>query len=133
MSGDLAQLRREASALHRAAFGRDVFEEVTQRYTEAHCVALRVNTNESEWMQRALEQRADLEALEVVLRSQQPEHVLCHKFKLLIYIAEAFPEYYIDFVNEERRRAVSFFSLAFHALRTIYKYLRGRWLLRTLA
>lgn len=133
MSGDLEQLRREASALHRATFGRDIFEEIAQRYADAHCAALfQDSTTESEWMQRVLEKGADLEALEVALRSRQPAHVLCHKFKLLTYIAEAFPEYYIDFVNEERRRAASFFSLAFHGLRTIYKYLKGRWLLRTL-
>ncbi len=133
MSCDPAQLRREASALHRAVFSRDVFEEVARRYAEAHrIVLLRVDITESEWMRRVLEKRADLEALEVVLRSRQPDHVLCHKFKLLIYIAEAFPEYYVDFVNEERRRAGGFYSVAFHGVRTIYKYLKGRWLLRTL-
>ena len=133
MSCDPAQLRREVSALHRAAFGRDVSEEVAQRYTEAHRVALlQVDMTESKWMQRALEEGADLEALEVVLRSRQPDHVLCHKFKLLIYTAEAFPEYYADFVNEERRRARGFCSLALHGLRTLCKYLKGRWLLRTL-
>ncbi len=132
-SFDPAQLRREASALHRAAFGRDVSEEVAQRYTEAHSIALlRVDIAESKWMQRALEEGTDLEALEVVLRSRQPDHLLCHKFKLLIYTAEAFPEYYCDFVNEERRRAGGFYCLALYGLHTVYKYLKGRWLLRTL-
>jgi hypothetical protein len=133
MSCDPAQLRREASALHRAAFGRDVPEEVAQQYAEAHGVALlRVDITASKWMQRVLEKGADLEALEVALRSRQPDHILCHKLKLLIYIAEAFPEYYADFVNEERRRAGGFYSLALHGLRTVCKYLKGRWLLRTL-
>jgi hypothetical protein len=133
MSCDLAQLRREASALHRVAFNRDVPDEVTQRYAEAHHVAFsRVDVTDSEWMQRALEEGTDLEALEVALRSRQPDHVLCHKFKLLIYIAEAFPQYYVDFVNEEQRRFQGFYSLALHGLRAVYKYLKGRWLLRTL-
>jgi len=133
MSCDPAQLRREASAIHRAAFGRDVSEEVAQRYAEAHQGALlRVDITESTWMQRALEEGADLEAFEVVLRSREPDHVLCHKFNLLIYIAEAFPDHYVDFVNEEPRRSEGFYSLAFHGLRTVYKYLKGRWLLRTL-
>jgi hypothetical protein len=133
MSCDPAQLRREASALHRAAFGRDVSGEVAERYAEAHRGAvLRVDIIESKWMQRVLEEGADLEALEVVLRRRQPDHILCQKFKLLIYTAEAFPEYYIDFVNEERRRFEGFYSLALHGLGTVYKYLKGRWLLRTL-
>src|SRR5262249_28493298 len=122
MSYDPGQLRREASALHRAAFGRDVAEEVAQRYTEAHRGALlRVDSADSKWMQRVLERGIDLEALEIALRIRQPDHVLCHKFKLLIYIAEAFPEYYGDFVNEERRRAGGFCSLALHGLRTLCK------------
>src|SRR5215813_13028932 len=130
---DLAQLRREASALHCAAFGHDILKEVAQRYAEAHSVALsRVDITESSWMQRVLEGGIDLEALDVVLRSRQPDHVLCHKFKLLIYIAEAFPEYYADCVNEEQRRAGGFGSLALHGLRTLRKYLKRRWQLRTL-
>jgi len=133
MSCDPAQLRREASALHRVAFNRDVPDEVAQRYTEAHHVAFSdVSITGSNWMQRVVAQRADLEALEVALRGRRPDHVLCHKFKLLIYIAEAFPKYYVDFVNEERRRFEGFYSLAFHGFRTVYKYLKGRWLLRTL-
>ncbi len=133
MSSDPIQLRREASALHRAAFGRDVSGEVAERYAEAHRLALlQVDITEPKWMQRVLEEGADLEALEVVLRSRQPDHVLCHKLKLLIYIAEAFPEYYADFINEEPRRAKGVCSLALQALRTVYKYFKGRWLLRTL-
>src|SRR5262249_20294363 len=74
---DLAQLRREAFALHCAAFGRDVPEKIADRYIEAHSVTLlRVDITESKWMQRALEEGADLEALEVALRSRQPDHVL---------------------------------------------------------
>lgn len=133
MSCDPGQLWREVYALHRAAFGRDVVGEVAQRYAEAHGVALlRVDMTESKWMQRVLEGGVDLEALEIALRIRQPDHILCRKFKLLIYIAEAFPEYYADFVNEERRRARGFCSLALHGLRTLCKYLKGRWLLRTL-
>jgi hypothetical protein len=134
MSCDPIQLRREASALHRAAFGRDVPNEVAQKYVEAHHVVRSlVDITESNWMQRVLAKRIDLEALEVSLRSRQPDHVLCHKFKLLVYIAESFPQYYVDFVNEERRRFEGFYSLALYGLRTVYKYLKGRWLLRTLA
>src|ERR1041384_7226029 len=106
------QLRREVSALHRAAFGRDVPEEVAQQYAEAHRIALlQVNITQSRWMERAIEAGTDLEALEFSLRVQQPDHVLCRKLKLLIYITEAFPQYYGDFVNETPRRVGAFFRL----------------------
>jgi hypothetical protein len=128
---DPAQFWREASAIHRAVFGREVSEEVAKRYAEAHGVALsRVDITQSRWMQRILEKGADLEALEFALRIRQPDHVLCQKFKLLIYIAEAFPEYYADFVNEAPRRASAFYSLARHGLRTLFKHLKAWWLFR---
>src|SRR5215510_12832240 len=130
---DLAQLCREASALHCAAFGRDVPEKIADRYIEAHSVVLpRVAVIDEQWMERVIAAETDLEALELALRTREPDHVLCQKLKLLIYITEAFPEYYGDFVNEERRRFEGFYSLALHGLRTVYKYLKARWLLRTL-
>jgi hypothetical protein len=83
-------------------------------------------------MERALEEGTDLEALEFALRAQQPDHVLCRKLKLLIYITEAFPEYYDDFVNENPRRVGAFFRLVLHSLRTVCKQLKAFWLLRNL-
>jgi hypothetical protein len=132
VSCDPGQLRREASALHWAAFGREVPEEVAQRYAEAHGVALlRVDITQSRWMQRVLEEGTDLEALEFALRTRRPDHVLCRKLKLLIYITEAFPEYYTDFVNEAPRRVGAFFRLALHGVRTLCKQLKAWWLLRS--
>src|SRR5262249_44506370 len=64
MSCDSAQLRREASALHRVAFNRDVPDEVPHRYTQARHVAVSDGSIAgSNWMQRVVAQRADLEAL----------------------------------------------------------------------
>jgi len=132
MSGDPGQLRREVSALHRAAFGREVPEKVAQRYAEAHRIALlQVDITQARWMQRALEEGTDLEALEFALRAREPDHVLCRKLKLLIYITEAFPEYYSDFVNEAPRRLNAFIRLALHSLRSLYKQLKARLLLRS--
>src|SRR5262249_32616053 len=67
---DLAQLRREASALHCAAFGRDVPEKIADRYVEAHSVALpRVAFKDEQWMERVIAAETDLEALELTLRT----------------------------------------------------------------
>jgi hypothetical protein len=133
MSPDPGQLRREAAALHRAVFGREVPEEVAQRYAEAHRAAmLRVDTTQARWMQRVLEEGTDLEALEFALRTWQPDHILCRKLKLLVYITEAFPEYYSDFVNEAPRRVDALLRLALHSLRSLYKELKARSLLRSL-
>ena len=133
MSCDPEHLWHEACALHRAVFGFEAPKQVGQRYVEAHGFVLsRMDATDSNWMQRVLDIRADLEALELVLRIRQPGHVLCHKFKLLIYIAEAFPEYYCYFVNEDRHRFRAFFRLTLNGFRSLYKYFKGWFLLRTL-
>lgn len=123
------ELLREAAALHRAAFDREVPEEVARRYAAAHRALPRITEAERAWMKRALDAEADLEALEVAAR---PDHVLCRKFKALLYVAEASPEYYADFVNEEPRRVQAFLSLMGHGVRTLFKRLKGRALLRRL-
>ena len=128
---DPAQLRREASALHCAAFGRDVPEKIADRYIEAHSVALpRVAVRDEQWMECVIAAETDLEALELALRTRESDHVLCQKLKLLIYITEAFPEYYGEFVNERPQRARAFWILAFHCARTLYKHLKGWCLFR---
>jgi len=134
MSWDPGQLRCEASALHRAVFGRDTPAEVAGRYADAHQMALsRIDASQSAWMRRVVDEKSDVEALEIVLRSRQPDHVLCHKIRLLIYIAEAYPEYYHDLINEESCRAQALLSLTLHSLRTVWKYVKGRWLLWRMA
>jgi hypothetical protein len=121
-------LRAEAGAIHRALFGREVPEEVAGRYVEAHVhVLTKVTDAERDWMARAA--GADLEALEIALRTRRPDHVLCRKFRLLAYLAEASPAYYDDFVNETPRRVRAFAALAWHAVRSLLKSIKGRLLL----
>jgi hypothetical protein len=130
---DGLELLREVSALHRALFGSDSPPEIANRYIEAHGLVISVpNQKQLQWMQAVLNKQADLEALELVLRRRQPDHVLCQKVKVLTYIVEAFPEYYSAFINEEPRRARAYCILAWHVVRTLWKRLKGWWLLRAL-
>lgn len=134
MSNDPMQLRREAAALHRAVFGEDIPSEIADRYVEAHSVVGAGIVGEgSAWTARLAEKGVDLEAIEIVLRRRQPNHVLCQKFKLLIYVAEAFPRYYTEFINERRRPVQAWTSLFMHGLRTVFKYVKGSLLLRAWA
>ena len=130
---DQDQLRREASLIHHATFGREVPEEVARRYAEAHAQSLlRSSPSQRAWIQRVLDAGADLEAVEVALRAGSPDHILCTKFRLLVYIAEAFPEYYEDFINEKPRHRHALLVLGFQGFRTIVKRIKGGWLLRRL-
>jgi hypothetical protein len=124
---DEQALRAEATALHRALFGRDAPDEIARRYSDAHAFALtKVTAEERDWMARAA--GADLEALEIALRGRSPDHVLSRKMRLLVYLCEASPDYFALLVNEEPRRCGALFALAWHALRTPLKSIKG-WLL----
>jgi hypothetical protein len=125
------RLRHEVSVLHWTVFQRAVPEQVIQLYIQAHCTVMsQLDIAQSRWLERIIEKEQDLEALEFGLRNREPDHVLCQKLKLLIYIAEAFPEYYSDFVNESPRRGSAFCSLVLHTIRTVGKQLKAWWLLR---
>jgi hypothetical protein len=127
---DEQALKAEADALHRALFGRDLPAEIARRYAEAHAHALtKITEAERGWMVRAA--GADLEALEIAVRRRSPDHVLTRKMKLLVYLCEASPEYFDVFVNESPRRLAAFFALAWQAVRTSLKLLKGRLVLRT--
>jgi hypothetical protein len=122
-------LEAEAAALHTALFGGDVPDDIAGHYAAAHAHALtRVTDAERQWMARAVETRADLEALEIALRVLRPGHVLTRKMRLLVYLAEASPRYYCRFVNEEPRRVRAFFALIRHGARTMLKFAKG-WLI----
>lgn len=122
-------LRREAAALYRAAFGRAVPEEVAHRYAEGHPAALpRVTPEEQAWMNHVVEAGWDLEALEIRARRRAPDHVVCRKFRFLLYVAEAHPDSYADLVGEEPSRVRAFGSLARHAFRSLRKRMKA-WLL----
>ena len=71
----------------------------------------------------------DLEALEVAARHLGRLPILTEKFKVMIYISEAFPENYHLFVNEYARRLSGYFSLLFSGFRSAYKLLKGMILL----
>lgn len=122
----------EAAALHRALFDRDLPEEIGRHYAAAHPHALRnVTEAERQWMARALRTRSDLEALEVAVRLLRADHILTRKMKLLVYLAEASPESYDRFVNEEPHRAGAYGALVWHGMRTLFKFLKGCLILET--
>ena len=56
--------------------------------------------------------------------------MLCQKFKLLIYIAEAFPEYYAISSTKSGGAPAAFTAWHSTVFAQLYKYLKGRWLFR---
>ena len=126
----LAQLRVEAVLLHHSVFGKDISEPVIQKYVDAHHYYLTSATNSDLiWMAKAVQQKYDLEALELALRFSNPYHILVRKAKILVYITEVFSVYHYQFVNEKPQRMQAFMILALHSIRTGIKILKGKFLL----
>lgn len=84
-------------------------------------------------MRRVVRSRADLEALEVALRltgATGPEHILVRKTKVLVMLAESFPDYDRLFINRDQSSLRAFSALTLSAFRTAYKAAKGMTLLR---
>lgn len=125
-----SELVREVRALHRFVFNSDVSQDVSEKYVLAHDYYLTGATNKDLlWMKRALQLGLDLEALEIALRIIKKNHILVQKIKILVYISESFTAYYGAFVNEHPQRRNAFFILSFHLIRSVYKFLKGTFLL----
>jgi hypothetical protein len=77
-----------------------------------------------------VERALDVEALELALRRREPRNSLTAKLLILLYLAEARGSHFHFFVNEERARPRAFCLLALHTLRSLYKLLKGAYLIR---
>ena len=123
------QLREEARHFHAALFREAVPAEVEEAYVRAHRYYCRDEPAGID-LATIVARRLDVEAIELVLRRKRP--VLTRKLRLLLYLAEARPAQYRRLVNEADRPVRAWLSLGGAVLRTGFKSLKGRLLLRRL-
>jgi hypothetical protein len=127
---DLAHLRNEGKLLHASIFRSPIPEPVLQKYIEAHHYYLiSPDLSELTWMNKVIRLRFDLEALEIALRFSNQRHLLVRKVKILVYITEAFDGYRPLFINEHPQKLRAIVTLAFYGLKTVWKFLKGKFLL----
>lgn len=119
-------LAAEAQALHRSVFGGSAPPLLVESYVAAHRV---VRPGADAGVRRAIERELDLEALELYWRIRRPEHALVQKAQILVYLAEALPEYQTRIVGETRRTDWALWRLGGHGLRSLAKYVRGAYLI----
>jgi len=125
---DLGRLRAEASRIHRSLFGCDAPEEVKRQYASAlHCARLAEFPGRG--LTELMEAGVDLEAAEMALRRRTRANALTQRFQVLCYLGEARPEYFDRFVNEPSRFVAGVLTLGLHGARSLYKLIKGRWLL----
>jgi hypothetical protein len=130
---DPATLKVEGEWIHYSIFGSPIPGPVLQRYIEAHTIYLTIpDASQARWLAEAIHLKMDAEALEMVLRFSNKDHLLVRKIKILIHIAEAFEVYRFRFINEQPQRMKAFSLLAYHGARTAWKFCKGKWLCRRL-
>ena len=128
---DTQELSREAELFHKRIFGRPLPDEIRTDYISATRMLLKDTSHLFKVrIELILERSMDVEAIEFALRRRTPNNILTKKFQILCYLAESRSRYFNKFVNEQRQPIRAFFKLSFHTLRSVYKLLKGRCLIR---
>ncbi len=126
---DAEELRTEANRLHRALFGGDAPAEIQDQYERA-LARFRLAAFPAFDLAPLIAGGVDLEALEIALRRVNAVNALTQRFQVLCYLVEARPEYVGRFMTEESRFSRGVVSLGVHSVRSVYKWIKGRCLLR---
>lgn len=130
----IGSLAREADLFHRVLLQEPMPLGIRARYVEAHQYVFPANelssrAQEIETIQRVLDQRLDVEAVEMALRRKSPRHLLTQKIHIFLYLVESEPRYYSRFYNDERKRVRSYLILGLLVLQSAFTLLRGMLLI----
>ena len=124
----------EARKIYAAIFGREIPPLVLDRFVVA---SKRLNQSvpqaEMDSYYRAMSACNDLEALELAARYTRRFPLLSRKFRLMAYLAETLPENQAFFVNERSSFTGGMARSAAGGFRTVYKMVKGLWLVRRVA
>lgn len=123
--------RDEAERIYRAIFKAPIPSEIRERYHQAiHILFPGPMQKEDQVLAELLRTVSDLEALELAARRRNKMHPLVFRFRLMVHLAENIPANQRIFVNSSGRRIHSYISLVLGSIRTLYKFLKGSFLLR---
>ena len=121
----------EADRIYRAIFRKPIPSKVRDRYCRAvERVLSDFSPEENRAFAEVLRRVSDLEALELAARKRNQMPLLTARFRLMVHLAESLPANQRVFINSSNRRMSGYVSLAFGMVRTLYKNLKGRYLLR---
>ena len=123
--------RDEAERIYRAIFRAPIPSDVRNRYYGATKILFSgFSPEEDQAFAELLRNVSDLEALEIAARRGNKIPQLVHRFQLMVHLAENLPANQRVFVNSLDRRISGFFSLVLGGVRTLYKFMKGCFLLR---
>lgn len=113
----MSNLAEEARYLHDSLFSRPIDEKTVDRYVAANLTEANID--------RIVEKRLDVEAVEFALRHRNP--ALTRKIQILCYLVEVRAEYQDDFIATRRE---PIFKLLWNIPRAGWKRLKGECLVR---
>jgi len=123
----------EAEKIFRATFKSQISLPLKERFNKAsELFTITYSKEDIDAYNRALEKISDLEALELAARYRNKLPVLVLKFKLMVYLAETLPENLKFFINRKDRRLIGYILIAYSGLRSMVKFIKGMFLLKTL-
>jgi nucleoside-diphosphate-sugar epimerase len=123
------KLALEARYLFRQVFKQEIPFRILKKFIEAHhFLDMTEETLDTEYMTK---ENLDAQALALMTGSRTGEKrtFLKSKMLLLSYLAELEPAYRHHFFNKKRSRFYAFPALAFMLLSTLFKYIKGRYIL----
>lgn len=119
-------LSSEAQYFHQCLFAGKLDGAVVARYVQANEVFFK--NIDSTFVQKIIEKKLDVQAVELVLRHQNSQNILTKKIQILLYLLEVRSAYLPYFLNDQDRFFSAIFILAQSLLRTAYQYVKGRFL-----
>ena len=129
----LVDADREAARLFSAVFQRQPTPTIVERFRAVSPkLDETVDDAERQRYRRAIDRVRDLEALEFAARLSGRLPLLCVKFRVMAYISETVPENQHFFVSRRPNGLRALWTIAWGALRSLYKLVKGMFLLRGL-
>ena len=81
-------------------------------------------------IQKIIEYKLDVEAIEYYLRIKFQNNILSKKIHALLYLVEVRGEFFDDFHVKKNSFVTGFFALASYTLRSLYKFFKGMMLVK---
>ena len=121
----------EAQRIYQALFKTSIPSDIRERYNRGvRTLFSGLSQKEEQDLADSLGKVSDLEALEMAARRRNKGHPLVSRFRLMVHLAESIPANQDVFINFTDRRIRSYFSLLLGGVRTLYKWVKGFFLLR---
>jgi hypothetical protein len=123
-------LEKEVIYFHDQFFTEVLHNTVIERYVAANMLCLPdVNANTASMIENIIYNKLDVEAIEYAFRIKQRNNDLTKKIQILFYLVEVRASYFPYFFNCRSARLLAVKSILFVTIRTVYKYLKGNYLI----